>query len=78
MMPVQPALGERTMTTSAPVDPDVHLLVVDDDMLLRSMAVKALRHTGFTVSDASSGEEALDKYARHTYDLDLTRFHGHI
>ncbi len=71
MMPVKPALGEKPMTTSAPVDPDAHLLVVDDDMLLRSMAVKALRHAGFTVSDASSGEDALDKYARYTYDLVL-------
>ena len=48
-----------------------HLLVVDDDMLLRSMAVKALRHAGFTVSDASSGEDALDKFAATRFDLVL-------
>jgi len=57
--------------SAARLDSGVHLLVVDDDMLLRSMAVKALRHAGFTVSDASSGEEALQKFATHTYDLVL-------
>ena len=34
-----------------------HLLVVDDDMLLRSLAVNTLRHAGFQVTDAASGEE---------------------
>lgn len=52
-------------------DSGVHLLVVDDDMLLRSMAVKALKHAGFTVSDASNGEDALAKFGNHTYDLVL-------
>ncbi len=52
-------------------DSVIHLLVVDDDMLLRSMAVKALRHSGFTVSDASHGEEALEKFTVNHYDLVL-------
>ena len=55
----------------APAAAVAHLLVVDDDMLLRSMAVKALKHAGFTVSDASSGEDALEKFAAHPYDLVL-------
>ena len=47
--------------------PDAHLLVVDDDLLLRSMAVKALRHAGFaaTVRLLTTGtlpEAALDRY----------------
>ena len=49
------SLPAQAPDTGGVVRPDsvIHLLVVDDDMLLRSMAVKALRHSGFTVSDAS-------------------------
>ncbi|MET0209867.1 MAG: diguanylate cyclase, partial [Burkholderiaceae bacterium] len=46
-----------------------HLLVVDDDDLLRGIAVKSLRHAGFEVTEASSGEDALAKFAAHAYDL---------
>ncbi len=46
-----------------------HLLVVDDDFLLRSMAVRTLRHAGFEVSDAASGEEALALFAQRPCDL---------
>ncbi len=48
-----------------------HLLVVDDDLLLRSMAVKALKHAGFKVSDASSGEGALEQFVETRFDLVL-------
>src|ERR1700733_8521881 len=48
-----------------------HLLIVDDDALLRSMAAKSLRHSGFAVSDAVSGEDGLTKFAERPYDLIL-------
>jgi diguanylate cyclase (GGDEF)-like protein len=48
-----------------------HLLIVDDDMLLRGMAAKTLRHAGFEVSDAGSGEDALVRFEERTYDLVL-------
>jgi diguanylate cyclase (GGDEF)-like protein len=48
-----------------------HLLIVDDDMLLRGMAAKTLRHAGFNVSDAVSGEDALAQFAERPYDLVL-------
>jgi len=48
-----------------------HLLIVDDDPLLRGMAAKTLRHAGFVVSDAASGEDALARFAEHAYDLVL-------
>jgi diguanylate cyclase (GGDEF)-like protein len=48
-----------------------HLLIVDDDMLLRGIAAKTLRHAGFVVSDAASGEDALARFAERPYDLVL-------
>ena len=47
------------------------LLIVDDDALLRHMAATTLRHAGFDVSDAASGEEALAKFETGAYDLVL-------
>jgi len=34
-------------------------LVVDDDLIMRDMAAQTLRHAGFEVLEAESGEEAL-------------------
>ncbi|MBL8312300.1 MAG: EAL domain-containing protein [Rubrivivax sp.] len=48
-----------------------HLLVVDDDMLMRSVAVNTLRHAGFQVSDATSGEEGLQAFQAGEFDLVL-------
>ncbi len=48
-----------------------HLLVVDDDMPLRGLAVNTLRHAGFQVSDAASGEDGLVSFASNDFDLVL-------
>jgi diguanylate cyclase (GGDEF)-like protein len=48
-----------------------HLLIVDDDPLLRGMSARTLRHTGFAVSEAGSGEEALAGMAERPFDLIL-------
>jgi predicted signal transduction protein with EAL and GGDEF domain/CheY-like chemotaxis protein len=47
------------------------VLVVDDDFMLRSMAAKTLRHAGFQVSEAASGEEGLERFADANFDLVL-------
>ena len=52
-------------------DRAAHLLVVDDDFVLRSMAAKTLRHAGFEVSEASSGEECLSRFEEQHFDLVL-------
>lgn len=39
--------------------PQHHLLVIDDDPLLQGLAVRTLRHAGFEVSAADSGESGL-------------------
>ena len=47
------------------------LLLVDDDLLLRTMAARTLRHAGFEVGDAASGEDALVQFEQHSHDLIL-------
>ncbi len=49
--------------------PSAHVLVVDDDFMLRSMAAKTLRHAGLVVSEVSSGEECLELFASTHFDL---------
>ena len=39
--------------------------------LLRGMAAKTLRHAGFDVDEAGSGEEGLSRFEAGTYDLVL-------
>jgi diguanylate cyclase (GGDEF)-like protein/PAS domain S-box-containing protein len=48
-----------------------HILIVDDDALLRSMAAKTLLHAGFAVSEAASGEEGLRRFSERRCDLIL-------
>ncbi len=48
-----------------------HLLIVDDDLMLRGMAVKTLQHAGFAVSDTACGEEALALFEAQAHDLIL-------
>ncbi len=47
------------------------LLVIDDDLLLRGMAARALRHGGFHVTEADSGERGLKLLANAAFDLIL-------
>ena len=47
------------------------LLLVDDDLVMRSMAARTLRHAGFDVQDADSGEDALAQFEQHSHDLIL-------
>jgi len=48
-----------------------HLLIVDDDLMLRGMAARTLQHAGFAVSEAACGEDALALFAAHECDLIL-------
>jgi DNA-binding response OmpR family regulator len=50
------------------------LLLVDDDMLMRRMAARTLRHAGFEVVEAGDGEQGLAQFALQPFDgvlLDL-------
>ncbi|MEP3442558.1 SpoIIE family protein phosphatase [Sulfitobacter sp.] len=49
-----------------------HVLVVDDSRLQRKLLTLALKHWGFDVAEAASGEEALEKAAVQRPDLVLS------
>ena len=48
------------------------ILVVEDEELLRELAVEALEEAGFEVIEAASGEEALSRCREHVADALFT------
>jgi diguanylate cyclase (GGDEF)-like protein len=64
------AENNASATLAQPIKP-AHVLLIDDDFMLRSMAAKTLRHSGFDVSEASSGEEGLACFEDTSFDLVL-------
>merc|ERR1719390_362192 len=52
---------DATMTTT-----DVHVLVVDDERICRTVTSSLLKRCGYRVTMASSGEEALELLRRGT------------
>ncbi len=49
-----------------------HVLVVDDEPLIRKFLVETLKRMGFAVQDASDGAQALRKIKSETFDLIFT------
>ncbi|MGD9904145.1 MAG: sigma-54-dependent transcriptional regulator [Vicinamibacterales bacterium] len=47
----------------------IHLLLVDDEDALRTVIAERLSDEGFAVTEASSGEQALDKLERFAFDV---------
>ena len=47
----------------------IHLLLVDDEDPLRTVMAERLAEEGFAVTEASSGEQALDKLERFAFDV---------
>ncbi|KGX87593.1 response regulator transcription factor [Pontibacillus litoralis] len=47
------------------------VLVVEDELSIRSFIQLNLRKAGYIVTEATTGEEALDLFNRHTYDVVL-------
>ena len=50
----------------------MRILVVEDEKLVRQMAVFVLRRAGYEVIEAATGEEALSRCKEHTVDLLFT------
>ena len=48
------------------------VLVVDDEGAIRYSVSKTLQRVGYNVTEAASGEEALDQMKKHHYDVVLT------
>ncbi len=65
------ALPSRTSAKHAVVGGDETILIVEDDELVRKMAVRIVRRMGYHVLMADSGEEALALASRHEGAIDL-------
>ncbi|AJE50572.1 response regulator transcription factor [Paenibacillus polymyxa] len=48
-----------------------HILLIEDDLSIAEMLLKALTKEGYNLTTASDGEEGLNAFERHTYDLIL-------
>lgn len=68
---VERALSEKAdQSVAAPEDDQTHILVVDDDTVIRKLARALLEKNGFRVSEAVDGAAALEHLeAGHAYDL---------
>src|SRR5262245_36649223 len=60
-------LGYQGMGTS----PSIRLLIVDDDDQLRQALVRRFQRNGLTVTEAASGESALEKTSQTRCDVAL-------
>ena len=60
-VPSTSSLNDGPVTTS-----DVHVLVVDDERICRTVTSSLLRRCGYRVTMAESGEEALELLRRGT------------
>ena len=49
-----------------------HVLVVDDEDIVREPISAMLQHLGFKVDTAASGDEALEKFKKNSYSFLLT------
>jgi CheY-like chemotaxis protein len=48
-----------------------HILVVDDEQLIRQMLIRTLNNLGYRVSACNNGEEALQAFEEHPDEYDL-------
>lgn len=55
--------ARRENGPDGPIPGRGHILVMDDEDLVREVSVKMLQRLGFRVATASSGQEALDLYS---------------
>jgi len=62
----RPTLKSATIPTPKPRYSAGTVLVVDDEEMLRKLAVTALRSYGYEVLEAQNGAEALDVLAIHS------------
>jgi len=67
-----PAATPKDLDELLPTEEDrAHILVVDDDALIREILADQLMEAGYAVSSAEDGEEALAKVSSESPDLIL-------
>jgi diguanylate cyclase (GGDEF)-like protein/PAS domain S-box-containing protein len=52
-------------------EPQAHVLVVDDDGMMRMLVRETLQHAGFRVDECASGDEGIDAFLRARHDIVL-------
>lgn len=71
-LPVRSALTTtkevKTKETAAPLH-SLHVLVVDDEVVVRQIIVEYLKADGHNVESAASGAEGLEKFAKGNFDM---------
>ncbi|GAB6041625.1 response regulator [Endothiovibrio diazotrophicus] len=60
---------------AAPPQLDLHVLVVDDNVVNRKLLVALMQEKGVEVDEAADGAEAVEISARHRYDIILMDIH---
>lgn len=65
----------RAMAPSNPTGTLPHVLVVDDDAVIRDMVAAMLEAVNLTVTTAANGEEALGLFRTETFDLVVLDWH---
>ncbi len=72
---VTPAGGPETAPPpAATVAPGAHVLIVDDDPVMRRLTTRALQNDGYVLTEATNGREALEVMRRETPDLVILDF----
>ncbi len=62
-------LGRRSGTTEDPILKGKHILVADDEEIIRETIAGVLRKAGADVETAADGAEAVEELQQHPYDL---------
>jgi two-component system cell cycle sensor histidine kinase/response regulator CckA len=64
-------MPKAALGAAAPVQGSETILVVEDEAALRALATRILQEAGYTVLEASNGQEALAVIRHHDGDIDL-------
>jgi DNA-binding response OmpR family regulator len=64
-------LSRASLDARLPVEKPTQILVVEDDEALRRLLLMTLKRDGYQVFTASNGQEALDLFADHFFDMVL-------
>ncbi len=72
MLDLHPDPGGPDLTTLSDADEAPHVLVVEDDPLMRSFLEAVLVSLGYVVAVAADGRQALDRLAKGDINLVIT------
>jgi PAS domain S-box-containing protein len=71
LAPVTPQVDAAPAVVEKPVTGNAHILLVDDEAIIRNMGRTVLSRLGYSVTTVSGGQEALEYYREHSRAVDL-------